>query len=85
MSENDPTLPEDEAAEPSVKRSRGVSPIWLIPIVAVVVAASLAYEAIQNRGPKVVITFESGEGLVAGSCGGRRSTGRAEDRVSLGP
>ena len=33
---------------------------------AVVVAASLAYEAIQNRGPKVVIVFESGEGLTAG-------------------
>ncbi len=58
--------PRGEAAEAVVKRRRGFSPIWLIPIVATVVAASLAYQAIQERGPQVVIVFESAEGLEAG-------------------
>lgn len=49
-----------------VERSRGFSPIWLIPIVVAIVAGSLAYRAFQERGEKVVILFESAEGLVAG-------------------
>ncbi len=64
--DGDANTPGGAAPEAVVERRRGVSPIWLIPIVAVVIAASLAYEAIQSRGPKVVIVFESGEGLTAG-------------------
>jgi paraquat-inducible protein B len=33
---------------------------------ALVIAAGLAYRSVQARGPKVVIVFESAEGLVAG-------------------
>jgi paraquat-inducible protein B len=53
-------------AEAVMARRKGISPIWLIPIIVAVVAASLAYEAIQERGAKVVILFESAEGLTAG-------------------
>ena len=53
-------------SDEAVVKRRRISPIWLIPIVAVGVGASLAYEAIQNRGPQVVILFESAEGLEAG-------------------
>jgi paraquat-inducible protein B len=49
-----------------VERSRGFSPIWLIPIVVAIVAGSLAYRAIQEQGEKVVLLFESAEGLEAG-------------------
>jgi paraquat-inducible protein B len=67
MSENGPTTGGSGPAEPVVVAGRkGISPIWLIPIVALVVAAGLAYRSIQERGPQVVIVFESGEGLVAG-------------------
>jgi len=55
-----------EAPEVVVESGRRISPIWLIPIVAVIVAGSLAYQAIQNRGPRIVILFESAEGLEAG-------------------
>ncbi len=55
-----------EAPEVVVESGRRISPIWLIPIVAVIVAGSLAYQSIQNRGPQIVILFESAEGLEAG-------------------
>jgi len=55
-----------EAPEVVVEKGRGLSPIWLIPIVALIVAGALAYQAIQERGPKVVILFETAEGLEAG-------------------
>jgi paraquat-inducible protein B len=46
-------------------RSR-FSPIWLIPIVALVVAASMAYQAIETRGIGVVVVFDSAQGIKAG-------------------
>jgi len=67
MTESGPTDGDArEAPEVVVERGRGISPIWLIPIVALIVAGYLAYEAIQERGPQVVILFESAEGLEAG-------------------
>ena len=67
MSENVPSEgSKNDAPEVVVEKGRGFSPIWLIPIVAVIVAATLAYEAIQSRGPEIVILFESAEGLEAG-------------------
>jgi paraquat-inducible protein B len=56
----------ENAAEAVVQRRRGISAVWAIPIVAVVVALSLAYEAITSRGPEIAIRFESGEGLEPG-------------------
>jgi paraquat-inducible protein B len=55
-----------ETPEVVVEKGRGLSPIWLIPIVALIVAGVLAYQAIQERGPQVVVLFESAEGLEAG-------------------
>jgi paraquat-inducible protein B len=40
--------------------------VWLVPIVAALIGAWLAYTAFSERGPEITITFETGEGLVAG-------------------
>jgi paraquat-inducible protein B len=64
MSESSPT--NGGAAEAVIARGRGFSPIWIIPIVAALVGLALAFEAIQSRGPNIVVVFESAEGLVAG-------------------
>lgn len=40
--------------------------VWLIPIVAAVIGISLAVQAWSQRGPEIVITFRSAEGLEAG-------------------
>ena len=66
MTENGPSDGgADEAPEVVVEKSRGISPIWLIPIVALIVAGAVAYRTIQERGSKVVVLFESAEGLEA--------------------
>ena len=54
-----------EAPEARV-RARHVSPIWLIPLLAAAVAAYLIYNTLSSLGPQITITFETGEGLVAG-------------------
>ncbi len=61
--------PEPAAPPPpaTVKRSRGLSLVWLVPIVAGVIAAWLAWTSYANQGPTVRITFETAEGLEAGA------------------
>ncbi|EIC23109.1 PqiB family protein [Thiorhodovibrio frisius] len=48
-----------------VKRER-LSLVWLVPLVAVVIGAWLAYHAISQRGPTITIEFDSASGLLAG-------------------
>ncbi|WP_288397901.1 MlaD family protein [uncultured Acinetobacter sp.] len=40
--------------------------IWLIPLVALLIALSLAVKAILNTGPTIDVSFRTAEGLVAG-------------------
>ena len=64
MSEN-----EKQALAPRparVETRRRFSPIWLIPIVTVLIAAWLAWDTLSRRGPLITVTFENAEGLVAG-------------------
>jgi paraquat-inducible protein B len=48
------------------KRPWWLSPVWLIPLVAMLVGAGLAVKAIYDRGPTITITFKTAEGLEAG-------------------
>jgi paraquat-inducible protein B len=57
--------PLTEARAPRV-RVRHISPIWLIPLIAAAVAVYLAYTTLSSRGPEITLTFETGNGLVAG-------------------
>jgi paraquat-inducible protein B len=49
-----------------VSKRRPFLLIWLVPLVALVIAAYLGYRAIAERGAQVVITFNSADGLTAG-------------------
>jgi paraquat-inducible protein B len=49
-----------------VGRSRRLSPIWAIPIVTVLIAGYLVWHEFAKRGPTIVVTFETAEGLTAG-------------------
>ena len=51
--------------ESSVRKSR-ISWVWLIPLVAAVVAGFLAWRTLSQQGSQITISFHSGEGLVAG-------------------
>ncbi len=49
-----------------IREKKGFSLIWVVPIVAVIIAAVLVYKAVSEKGPVVTITFESASGLEAG-------------------
>ncbi|RIX85359.1 intermembrane transport protein PqiB [Acidovorax cavernicola] len=75
MSEED-TQPQDRPAasappalpKPRVARRREWLPslIWLIPIVAALVGVMLVAKILMERGPEIVLTFKTAEGLEAG-------------------
>src|SRR5271163_3688079 len=50
----------------SIRRSRRVSVIWIVPLVAVAIGLWLAWDTLSKEGPTITISFESGEGLEAG-------------------
>ena len=58
-----PPPPEGPIASANTTR---FSAIWLIPIIALVVAAFLGWQAISDRGPLITIEFDSAEGLTVG-------------------
>ncbi|MDQ0038400.1 paraquat-inducible protein B [Variovorax boronicumulans] len=75
MSEEDPQPQGDKPApsapplpKPQVKRRRDWLPslIWLIPIVAALVGVTLVARILLERGPEIVLTFKTAEGLEAG-------------------
>lgn len=60
----------DEIPEVSVSPARkmflsGASVIWLIPILALVVALGVAWQSYNERGPLIVVEFENGAGIQA--------------------
>lgn len=68
MSEPSDNAPLTSSAIPEavVDARRRVSLVWLVPLVALLVAAWLGYRAYTERGPLVSISFETAEGLEAG-------------------
>jgi paraquat-inducible protein B len=59
--------PQGELPTPRVLRRRWVpSLIWLVPVIAVVIGASLVVNAWRAAGPRVTITFETALGLEVG-------------------
>ena len=45
---------------------RRISPIWIIPIVALAIAGYLGFVTLSEQGPTITITFVTAEGLEAG-------------------
>src|SRR5580704_12559415 len=50
----------------STRRSRRLSAIWLLPIVALAIGAWLAWDTLSKEGPTITISFETAEGLQSG-------------------
>ena len=51
---------------PELKRKRGISPIWVLPLIAVIIAAWLVYKSVMTAGIDVTITFKNAQGIEAG-------------------
>jgi paraquat-inducible protein B len=50
----------------AVRRKTRFSFIWVLPLVAAVIGAYLAFTTLSQRGPEIVLTFKSADGLTAG-------------------
>lgn len=66
-------MPEEQPPRASVPTSnvmsgqrRGISMVWIIPIMAAVLGVWVAVTRIMSEGPKLTITFRSADGLEAG-------------------
>lgn len=51
---------------PSLSRRTGFSVVWIVPIVALLVAAWMILREWKNHGPEVTIEFRDGSGIEAG-------------------
>ena len=49
-----------------LKRKEGVSPLWLLPLLTMVLAGWLVVKAINDAGQRIQIYFSDAQGLVAG-------------------
>lgn len=70
MSDRPPTsqaVPEQPPGpRATVRRRRGFSAIWLLPLVAAAIGAYLAVNSLSRRGPSIVLNFRTADGLIAG-------------------
>lgn len=70
MNDNDirPRNPGNGAPLPDaiVEKRRGFSIVWLLPLVAALIGAWLAYKTLSEQGPTITLTFREGTGLEAG-------------------
>jgi paraquat-inducible protein B len=55
-----------EVAEAVVEARGRPSIVWLIPLIAILVGAYVAYRAVSDRGPEITISFKTAGGLEAG-------------------
>ncbi len=56
----------DDIPEAERDKSLGISVVWLIPLIAVIVGGWLAYRTISEKGPEIIIAFNEAEGLEPG-------------------
>jgi paraquat-inducible protein B len=66
LKEHPSALEPDELPEVEVRKRRGISLIWLIPLVAGAIAIWLGYTTLQEQGPTITVAFDDAEGLEAG-------------------
>lgn len=69
-------LESDEVPEVEVRRRRGISIAWLIPLVAGAIAIWLGYPRSVTRAPTTTIAFDTAEG------GSRPARPRSSTRTS---
>ena len=51
---------------PKIKYNRRISPLWLLPILALLVVTWMVFKGLQDAGERVQIYFTDAQGLVAG-------------------
>lgn len=62
MSQETPASP----TEARIKTKRRISPFWLLPVIALLIAGWLIWTSYENRGNTITIDFQSADGIVPG-------------------
>ncbi|MFC0227143.1 PqiB family protein [Serratia aquatilis] len=62
MQQETPSTP----TEARIKNKRRISPFWLLPFIALLIAGWLVYNNFEERGTTITIDFKSAAGIVAG-------------------
>lgn len=57
-------MPESSRAERKTQRS--LSPIWIVPLVAVLIGAWMIYDNLSKLGPSITLVMDNAEGIEAG-------------------
>jgi paraquat-inducible protein B len=52
--------------EAQVSEIRKISPVWIVPIIAILLGAYMVFYSWQNEGPEITIHFDTADGIVAG-------------------
>jgi paraquat-inducible protein B len=66
LDESRPEPSPDALPDALVEQRRGLSLVWLIPVVAALIGGWLAYKTLSEKGPLITLTFKEGTGLEAG-------------------
>ena len=61
-----PSLIVPEAPVSRPPRRRRFSPVWIIPLLSVLLGLWLAWRFYAGKGPEIMVRFESAEGIIAG-------------------
>jgi paraquat-inducible protein B len=61
-----PPLAVPEAPVSRPPRRRGFSPVWIIPLLSVLLGLWMAWRFYSTKGPEIMVRFESAEGIIAG-------------------
>jgi len=56
----------EEIPKARIKRRRLFRLVWIVPVIAIAVAAALVWQRMQDYGPQVTVTFADGAGLRVG-------------------
>ncbi|RQW63550.1 PqiB family protein [Vibrio viridaestus] len=51
---------------PVVRKARGISPLWILPILTLIIAGWLIFKAVNATGEMVTIYFDDAQGLIEG-------------------
>ena len=67
MTEKNSSSMKDQHTEmtAAVRKTRRISPFWLLPFIALCIGAILFFQIVKERGTSITITFTNGSGIVA--------------------
>lgn len=62
-----PETPDRDSHRAHATPQARLSPIWIVPLVAILIGAWLVYDNYRSRGPQITLKMDSAEGIEAGS------------------